>query len=60
MHITLAKRQMHFNIAACIWTDLFILLKALDHLFLAKQKKMCRSDQVQEAEGQILKGSCQG
>lgn len=38
---------MHFNIAACLWTDHFILLKALDHLFLAKQKKTCRSDQVE-------------
>lgn len=51
---------MHFNIAACLWTDRFILLKALDHLFLAKQKKMCRSDQAQEAKDQALKGSCQG
>lgn len=47
MHIILSKRQMHFNIAACLWTDHFILLKALDHLFLAKQKKTCRSDQVE-------------
>lgn len=48
---------MHFNIAACLWTDHFILLKALDHLFLAKQKGMCRSAQVQEAKGQLLQGS---
>lgn len=43
---------MHFSIAACLWTDHFILLKALDHLFSAEQKKTCRSDQVQEAKGQ--------
>lgn len=51
---------MRFNITACLWTDHFILLKALDHLFLAKQRKTCRSDQVQGSKGQVLTGSAQG